>query len=114
MPTTVFVTDGSERSALAIVRALGKRGMAVVVGDSEHVSLASRSRYCVRHVTYPSPHDDRIGFARFLLDFVSQGGIDLVVPVTDVTTHAVCTHQDALHEYTATAVPPTRRSCATP
>jgi len=105
VPTTVFVSDGSERSALAIVRALGKRGMTVVVGDSEHVSLASRSKYCARHVTYPSPHHDRIGFARFLIDFVSQGGIDVVLPVTDVTTHAVCTHQDAMHEYTATVVP---------
>ena len=106
MPTTVFVTDGSERSALAIVRALGKRGVTVIVGDSEHVSLASKSKYCAQHVTYPSPHSDRVGFARFLIDFVSRGRIDVVLPVTDVTTHAVCTHQDALHAYTATAVPP--------
>ena len=106
MSTTVFVTDGNERSALAIVRAQGRRGMTVVLGESEHVSLASTSRYCTRHVTYPSPHRDRIGFARFLIDLVSRGGIDVVLPVTDVTTHAVCTHQDAMREYTATAVPP--------
>lgn len=106
MTTTVFVTDGNERSALAIVRALGRRGMSVIVGDSEQVSLASTSRYCNRHVHYPSPHRDRIGFERFLIDFVSRGGVDLVMPVTDVTTHAVCTHQDAIREHAAIAVPP--------
>jgi predicted ATP-grasp superfamily ATP-dependent carboligase len=106
VPTRVFVTDGNERSALAIVRALGRRGMSVIVGDSERVSLASKSRYCAHHINYPSPHSDRPGFERFLLDFVARGGIDVVLPVTDVTTHAVCTHQDAIREHAATAVPP--------
>ncbi|MFL6280848.1 MAG: ATP-grasp domain-containing protein [Vicinamibacterales bacterium] len=106
VPTTVFVTDGNERPALAIVRALGRRGLKVIVGDSDGVSLASMSRYCAGHVTYPSPNQDRAGFDRFLIDFISRGGIDVVLPVTDVTTHAVCTHQDAIHEYAATAVPP--------
>ncbi len=106
VPTTVFVTDGNERPALAIVRALGRRGLRVVVGESERVSLASTSRYCAGRVTYPSPNRDRAGFERFLVDFVSRGGIDVVLPVADVTTHAVCTHQDAIHEYAATAVPP--------
>jgi len=105
VPTTVFVTDGNERSALAIVRALGRRRMTVIVGDSEPVSLSSTSRYCERHVTYPSPHRDRIGFERFLIDFVSRGGIDVVLPVTDVTTHAVCTHQDTIRKHAAIATP---------
>ena len=52
---TVFVTDGDERPALAITRSLGRRGVSVLVGEERPVSLASSSRYCVRHVTYPSP-----------------------------------------------------------
>jgi predicted ATP-grasp superfamily ATP-dependent carboligase len=104
--TTVFVTDGNERPALAIVRALGRRGMSVIVGDSERVSLASTSRYCASHINYPSPHLDRIGFERFLIDFVSRGGIDVVLPVTDITTHAVCTRQEAIRAHAALAVPP--------
>ena len=96
VPTTVFVTDGNERSALAIVRALGRRQMTVIVGDSQPASLSSTSRYCERHVTYPSPQRDRMGFERFLIDFVSRGGIDIVLPVSDVTTHAVCTHQETI------------------
>jgi predicted ATP-grasp superfamily ATP-dependent carboligase len=105
VPTTVFVTDGNERSALAIVRALGRRRMRVIVGDSEAVSLSSTSRYCERHITYPSPQRDRIGFERFLIDFVSRGGIDVVLPVSDVTTHAVCSHQETIRKHAAIATP---------
>ena len=53
-----LVTDGDQRPALAIVRSLGRRGVSVLVGAEHAVSLASSSKYCVRHVTYPSPELD--------------------------------------------------------
>ena len=106
MSITVFVTDGAERPALAIVRALGSRGATVIVGAEERVSLAATSRYCSRRVTYPSPDRDRAGFEHFLLNFVAREHVDVVLPVTDVTTHAVCTHQDRIGHFAAVAVPP--------
>lgn len=106
MSLTVFVTDGNDRPALAIVRALGRRGATVIVGADTPVSLASASRYCARHVMYPSPDRDRAGFERFLLDFVAREPVDVVLPVTDVTTHAVCLRQDAIRRHAAVAVPP--------
>jgi len=106
MPITVFVTDGSERPALAIVRALGRRGIRVVVGSDGPVSLASRSRYCARHVTYPSPYRDQAAFERFLLDFVEREQVDVLLPVSDVTTRVVCAHQDMILRRAAVAVPP--------
>jgi predicted ATP-grasp superfamily ATP-dependent carboligase len=106
MPLTVFVTDGNERPALAIVRALGRRGISVLVGHDQSVSLASSSKYCARQITYPSPHQDRAAFDRFLIDFLSRERIDVVMPVTDVTTHAVCANQDAVRQHSAIAAPP--------
>jgi len=106
MPQTVFVTDGGERPALAIVRALGRRGVSVWVGHDQNVSLASSSKYCARHVTYPSPRHDRRGFERFLLEFLTREHVDVVMPVTDVTTHAVCANQDVIRLHSAIAVPP--------
>jgi predicted ATP-grasp superfamily ATP-dependent carboligase len=101
----VFVTDGDERPALAITRSLGRRGIHVLVGEQGPGSLASSSRYCARHVTYPSPHREREAFQRFLVDFVQREGVDVVVPVTDVTTWSVCLVQEALRRHTAIAVP---------
>ena len=77
-----FVTDGNQRSALAVTRSLGRRGISVLVGEQEPVALASSSRYCAGHVTYPSPYRDPGGFQQFLLDFVRRERVDVVVPDT--------------------------------
>lgn len=103
---TAFVTDGDQRPALAITRSLGRRGVSVLVGGEHSASLASASRYCVRHVTYPSPYHHPDAFDRFLVDFVKQERVDVVVPVTDVTTHLVAKNWPALGRHTATAAPP--------
>jgi len=106
MPLTVFVTDGDQRPALAIVRALGRRGLRVLAGSDGASSLASSSKYCAGHVTYPSPQRDRRAFARFLADFVARERVDVLMPVSDVTTYAVCADQARLERFSALAVPP--------
>ncbi len=106
IPLTVFVTDGDERPALAIVRSLGRRGMTVIVGADRPASLASSSRYCARHVTYPSPYRQRDAFDRFLETFLARERVDVVLPVTDVTTDAICRNQERLTRYCSLPVPP--------
>jgi predicted ATP-grasp superfamily ATP-dependent carboligase len=106
MAMKILVTDGDQRPALAIVRAMGRRGASVVAGEEHPDSLASASKYCGRQVTYPSPYRQREAFDAFLLDFVRRERPDVVLPVTDVTTHAICRNQDALRPYCAVAVPP--------
>lgn len=101
-----FVTDGDQRPALVIARSLGRHGVSVVVGEERPACLASSSRYCVRHVTYPSPYRQPAAFDRFLLDFVEREQVDVVVPVTDVTTHLVARNWPALGRHSATAAPP--------
>ena len=100
-----FITDGDQRPALAITRSLGRRGVSVVVGAEQAASLASASKYCAQHVTYPSPYRDPEGFDRFLLNLVERERIDVVMPVTDVTTHLVSKNAAALRRHTAVAAP---------
>jgi predicted ATP-grasp superfamily ATP-dependent carboligase len=103
---SVLVTDGDERPALAITRSLGRRGCSVIVGADRPVSLASKSRYCARHVTYPSPSRSPEAFDAFLSEFVARERVDVIVPVTDVTTQMVAARRDALAAHTALAAPP--------
>ena len=105
-PLTVFVTDGEQRPALAITRSLGRRGFAVVVGSEQPESLASASKYCVRHITYPSPTHQPDAFVSFLRELVERERVDVIMPVTDITTHLVSKHAHELNRFTATAVPP--------
>src|SRR5688572_31650818 len=94
-----FVTDGDQRPALAVTRSLGRRGITVVVGEEAGRSLASSSAYCCGHVTYPSPRRHPQAFEKFLLELVQQHQFDVIVPVTDVTTHAIATLQDVLRRH---------------
>ena len=106
-PLTAFVTDGDQRPALAITRSLGRRGIAVVVGAEHSTSLASSSRYCARHVAYPSPSDRPEAFDRFVFDLVERERIDVIVPVGDITTHQIAKQRSALlGRHTATTAPP--------
>ena len=50
---TVFVTDGAERTSLAIARALGKEGIEVHVGESYRFSTTGLSKYSKRSFVYP-------------------------------------------------------------
>jgi predicted ATP-grasp superfamily ATP-dependent carboligase len=101
----VFVTDGNQRPALAVVRSLGRRGASVLVGEEQSASLAASSKYCAGRVTYPSPYQDPDAFDRFLLDFLSREHVDVVVPVTDVTTHSMCANHEAIRQHAALAIP---------
>jgi len=103
---TVFVTDGDQRAALAVVRSLGRRGVSVVVGEHEQPSLASSSKYCARRVAYPSPYEHRAAFENFLVDFVARERVDVVIPVGDAATHAVARNWDLLSRHTSLATPP--------
>ena len=101
----VFVTDGDERPALAITRSLGRRGINVFTGHDGPRSLAAASRFAARSLTYPSPYTDPAAFSEFLIDLVRREHIDVVMPVTDVTTHAVASVGAVLARYSATAAP---------
>ena len=102
----VFITDGNQRPALAIARSLGRRGLTVLVGEQTPRSLASSSKYCHGHFTYPSPEHEPKAFERFLLALARRGDVDVIVPVTDVAMHAVAANQDALKHYCDVACPP--------
>ena len=53
-PGSVIVTDGNERSALAVTRSLGQRGLSVYIGAETPTSLSGASRYCTQPFVYPS------------------------------------------------------------
>jgi predicted ATP-grasp superfamily ATP-dependent carboligase len=89
----VLVTDGDNRAALAVTRALGRRGHVVVVGERRRQALAHTSRYCAARLVYPDPicHDEE--FVHSLAGMVAAEGVDVLLPVADITTSLVTTHR---------------------
>jgi predicted ATP-grasp superfamily ATP-dependent carboligase len=82
----VCVLDGESRAALAVTRAIGRRGHRVTVGSARDRALAKASRYCAVPVTYPSPSTDEAGFLDAVERVVRDQRIDVLLPVTDVST----------------------------
>jgi len=82
----ILVTDGNTRPALAICRSLGSKGHEVIIGDSKPCNLASVSRYCSERCVYPDPARQPEAFIRFMRDYIEYRNIDILLPVTDITT----------------------------
>lgn len=102
---TVFVTDGNQRSTLAVVRALGRAGMSVTVGASFQNSLAGSSRYCRKTVCYPSPLQEGEGFQAFLRKECRHGEYRLLLPMTDITTLLVAQARETLNPLVRLPIP---------
>ncbi len=90
----LLVTDGNERSALAVTRGLGQEGIAVIVGAETERSLAGASRYCVETWRYPSPKEEPAQFISKIKEAISHFGLSGVVAVSDATTQLLAESRD--------------------
>jgi hypothetical protein len=74
-----IILDGNQRSALAVTRSLGMKGINVTVGADVLPSLSSSSRYCGNSFLYPSPQTHPDQFFNTILQYTEniaeEGGI---------------------------------------
>jgi predicted ATP-grasp superfamily ATP-dependent carboligase len=88
----VLVTDGDNRAALAVTRALGRRGHQVIVAERRSPALAQTSRYCSGRATYPDPADTD-AFVEGVVDIVRRESVEVLLPVADITTFLITEHR---------------------
>lgn len=82
----VFVTDGEQRAALAVVRALGRAGHRVIVCSARRRCLAGASRYASSSFVTPDPRRDASGFRASI---AQRAGGALAIPITDAAALAL-------------------------
>jgi predicted ATP-grasp superfamily ATP-dependent carboligase len=80
---TVLVTEGENRSSLAVARSLGRYGCRVIVTGEKVKNLASCSRYCAARYAVPSPVRNGAGYLVAMQDIVSSQGVDVLFPMTE-------------------------------
>ena len=91
----VLVTDGDERSALALVRALGRAGRNDVYVCSRHGdSLSGASRFARSDAALPDPLLDPSAFARELGALSRRVQADVLLPVAEASLLAVLAHAE--------------------
>ena len=86
---SALVTPGNLRSALAVTRSLGRRGVPITIADEGRGSLAGASRYCQRTVRVPSPARSAEAFVSAIREEVRRGKHSVVIPADDVTLSLV-------------------------
>jgi predicted ATP-grasp superfamily ATP-dependent carboligase len=89
-PSRILVLDANQRSALAVVRSLGKhKNIQVFAADETIESLAGNSKYCHSYFQHPSLISEYSAFTQWLSEFVQSNAIDYVFPVTDLSSQSV-------------------------
>jgi predicted ATP-grasp superfamily ATP-dependent carboligase len=102
---TVFVMEAAAKAALPIIESLGRAGVRVVAGSEKRVNTGFFSRWCSERRLYPSPRASPEGFRGWLLDFVRQRSIDVLVPLGHYGALEVCRIQDELRPHTRVLLP---------
>ena len=90
----VLVLDAHQRSALAIIRSLGRHGLTVIAGSDETNALGAASRYVAAAVRYPNPAAAPRSFVHEIVTIADRLGIDTIIPTTDLTTMLLVSQPD--------------------
>lgn len=92
----VLVLDANQRSALAVTRALGKKGIPVITADDSTSSLAGSSRFSSAYKQHVSPLKQPSDFIDDIKKICAENDIDTVFPMTELTSSLLLKHQDEL------------------
>lgn len=92
----VLVTDGEERSALAVVRSLGRGGHHVTVCSPRARSLAAASRWAADSALVPDALHAPEAYADAIARLVGATGTDVLLPISEASLLALLPRGDAL------------------
>ncbi|KAB1197157.1 MULTISPECIES: ATP-grasp domain-containing protein [Haloferax] len=102
--TTVLVTDGQGRTALAIARSLGRHGVRVVCGASTRLATTFASKHVDERFVYPDPRVSPDAFVSALYSYLQNNDVDVLLPVDHETTYLVNQNRGLLAEHTVVPV----------
>jgi predicted ATP-grasp superfamily ATP-dependent carboligase len=88
-PRRILVTDGTQRSALAVVRSLGKAGHTVFVCAPRVPSLAGSSRYSFAESAVPDALVSPSDFVTEVTLLIDRWRIDTLIPITEASLLAL-------------------------
>ena len=86
--------DANQRSALAIIRSLGRRGLSVIAADHRAHPIGAASRYAATSIRYSDPATSPGAFAKDIVTAAERLDIDIIIPATDLTTMVLASQPD--------------------
>lgn len=101
-----LVTGADQRQGLAVIRALGWKGVSVCAAGAEPDSLGFYSRYAAARCQYPSAMEDKRGFVDAVLAAVREHRIRVVLPAVESTVIALDEFREEVESVCRVALPP--------
>ena len=92
----VLVTDGEQRSALALVRSLGRAGHEVYVCSARERPLAGASRYSRSEARVADPMEHSERFETDVRVLIQRWKIDVLIPVSEAALLALLPARERL------------------
>ncbi|MDC1205443.1 ATP-grasp domain-containing protein [Candidatus Pacebacteria bacterium] len=94
-----LVLDGNLKSALSVVRSLGRKGVSVTCGAQRQTGMACHSRYVRERFVYPSPYTNQTGFINAIKNIAKKSKTPPVVyAFSDATYLTLFQYRDALKD----------------
>ena len=97
----VFVTDGYWRKTLAAVRALGRCGVRVTIGERTYLAPALFSRYCLSRVRTPSPVLQPSHYLDFLEAYLNHHPHHVLMPMEEDTLLLLARNRERFQKITS-------------
>ena len=95
-PRRILVTDGTQRSALAVVRSLGRAGHTVFVCAPRVPSLAGSSRFAFAEAAVANALDAPADFVSDVASLIERWRIDVLIPIAESSLLALLPERAAL------------------
>ena len=92
----VLITDGEERSALAVVRSLGQAGHHVIVCSARRRSLAGASRWARERALVPEPLAAPDAYAAAVERLIGATGAEVLLPLSEGSLLALLPQRERL------------------
>lgn len=85
----ILVTDGENRSALAMTRSLGRKGHSVFVAGLETTNISASSEYCRKSFASPDPLGHSENYSAAIVEIVLKEQIDVIFPMTEQSVYVL-------------------------
>jgi len=91
---TLMILDGETRSALSVVRSLGRKGIPMIVGSHHGLGRSGFSKYPIRRFTYPDIKKDPDTAHSVILQQIESLHPYLLMPIYDPGWELTYAHYD--------------------
>ena len=101
----ILITDGENRSSLAVTRSLGRIGYNLVVTGVERKNISSQSRYCNISYQAASSLENEKEYLADIVNLSEKEEIDYILPMTEPAMFVLSKNRQTLPVGTILAAP---------